>query len=300
MEEETILQRVLCNRHLLHVLFSPSEFPVSSSEVLPAAECVLHFQPLMALAAAAHEEQAAVLLRSGRRRHGMSAWPKLLGCWHDFGNCKWLLSGKQPILHPCRKAGSNYLLSGHSSVLCCGQMTGPLSWMNPVFWLWRCTLSLSLKRQDGNIIDARAGLQVTYLVMLLYMQIYIKNTSCCFILTENMRRTSILKHATYICLYRHTPTLTVKKGIANPRLHLLFIFFFLSTSNQHSSCLKLQRFKLVNLVMKHKRMEQPCHFTPLLARNRSLCCFWFSKGRVSEVIAILIPDTCIIDSSTLA
>lgn len=46
------LQKVLCNRHILQVLLSPSEFPVSYSKVQPAAEHVLHFQPLTALAAA--------------------------------------------------------------------------------------------------------------------------------------------------------------------------------------------------------------------------------------------------------
>lgn len=113
VEEEMSLQKVLCNRHILQVLLSPSEFPVSYSKVQPAAEHVLHFQPLMALAAAAHKEQAAVLPWSGRRRHSISAWPKLLGHWHNLRNWNWLLSGKQPILHPRRETGSNYLPSGH-------------------------------------------------------------------------------------------------------------------------------------------------------------------------------------------
>lgn len=140
------------------MLLSPSEFPDSSSKVQPAAEHMLHFQPVMALAAAAHKEQAVVLPWSGRRSHSLSTWPKLLGCWHNLGNWKCLLSGEQPTLHPCRKTGSNYLSSGHSSVLHCGQMAGPLCCLNFAFLLWRCTLSLSLKRWGGNVIKARARL----------------------------------------------------------------------------------------------------------------------------------------------
>lgn len=80
VQEEMILQRVLYNKHLLQVILSPSEFADSSLEVQSAAEHILHFQVLMVLAAAVHKEQAAVPPWSGRRRHSMSAWPKLLGC----------------------------------------------------------------------------------------------------------------------------------------------------------------------------------------------------------------------------